>query len=229
MNLFETIKILAKKQGMTLLEVNDKAGLGKFSIYNWKTKTPKIDNIKKVAEVLNTNVNDLINYSSANTKIADNDNPNQIVNIYPAGGNPAKIKDPNEVISSSGNNYQVRVPIISSKIDSDNILSNETIIDYEDLTFNHKPNGFLFLFKMKNDAMVPTIPINSTLTVKLQSKVKNGEIAAVLIKNTVTIRRVRYINRTAFFIPDNRKYDLIIAKNKRTKIIGKVIHLDVNL
>lgn len=229
MSLFETIKILAKKQGMTLLEVNDKAGLGKFSIYNWKTKTPKIDNIKKVAEVLNTNVNDLINYSSANTKIADNDNPNQIVNIYPAGGNPAKIKDPNEIISSSDNNYQVRVPIISSKINSDNILSDETIIDYEDLTFNHKPNGFLFLFKMKNDAMVPTIPINSTLTVKLQSKVKNGEIAAVLIKNTVTIRRVRYINRTAFFIPDNRKYDLIIAKNKQTKIIGKVIHLDVNL
>lgn len=229
MSLFETIKILAKKQGMTLLEVNDKAGLGKFSIYNWKTKTPKIDNIKKVAEVLNTNVNDLINYSSANTKMADNNNPTQIVNIYPAGGNPAKIKDPNEIISNGDNNYQVRVPIISSKINSDNILSDETIIDYEDLTFNHKPNGFLFLFKMQDDSMAPTIPVNSTLTVKLQSKVNNDEIAAVLIKNTVTIRRVRYINRTAFFIPDNRKFDLTIAKNKRTKIIGKVIHLDVNL
>ena len=229
MSLFETIKILAKKQGMTLLEVNDKAGLGKFSIYNWKTKTPKIDNIKKVAEVLNTNVNDLINYSSANTKMADNNNPTQIVNIYPAGGNPAKIKDPNEIISNGDNNYQVRVPIISSKINSDNILSDETIIDYEDLTFNHKPNGFLFLFKMQDDSMAPTIPVNSTLTVKLQSKVNNDEIAAVLIRNTVTIRRVRYINKTAFFIPDNRKFDLTIAKNKRTKIIGKVIHLDVNL
>lgn len=229
MGLFETIQKLAKQRGMSLLEVNDKAGLGKSSIYNWKKTTPKIDSIKKVAEVLKINVNELISSSSINTEVPDTNTASQIVNIYPFGSNPAKIKDPNEVISSSGNNYQVRVPIISSKINSDNILSDETIIDYEDLTFNHKPNGFLFLFKMKNDAMVPTIPINSTLTVKLQSKVKNGEIAAVLIKNTVTIRRVRYINRTAFFIPDNRKYDLIIAKNKRTKIIGKVIHLDVNL
>lgn len=229
MGLFETIQKLAKQRGMSLLEVNDKAGLGKSSIYNWKKTTPKIDSIKKVAEVLKINVNELISSSSINTEVPDTNTASQIVNIYPFGSNPAKIKDPNEVISSSGNNYQVRVPIISSKINSDNILSDETIIDYEDLTFNHKPNGFLFLFKMKNDAMIPTIPVNSTLTVKLQSKVKNGEIAAVLIKNTVTIRRVRYINRTAFFIPDNRKYDLIIAKNKQTKIIGKVIHLDVNL
>lgn len=229
MGLFETIQKLAKQRGMSLLEVNDKAGLGKSSIYNWKKTTPKIDSIKKVAEVLKINVNELISSSSINTEVPDTNTASQIVNIYPFGSNPAKIKDPNEVISSSGNNYQVRVPIISSKINSDNILSDETIIDYEDLTFNHKPNGFLFLFKMKNDAMAPTIPINSTLTVKLQSKVKNGEIAAVLIKNTVTIRRVRYINRTAFFIPDNRKYDLIIAKNKQTKIIGKVIHLDINL
>lgn len=228
MSLFETIKILAKKQGMTLLQVNDRAGLGKYSIYNWKTKTPKIDSIKKVAEVLNTNVNDLINYSSDNPKTATNSNASQIVNIYPFGSNPAKIKDPNEVVSSSGNNYQVRVPIISSKIDSENILSNETIIDYKDLTFNHKPNGFLYILKMQDDSMIPTIPVNSNLTVKLQSKVKNDEIAAVLIKNTVTIRRVRYINQTAFFMPDNRNYDLAIAKNKQTKIIGKVIHLDVN-
>lgn len=229
MSLFETIKILAKKQGMTLLQVNDRAGLGKYSIYNWKTKTPKIDSIKKVAEVLNTNVNDLINYSSNNYKTATSSNASQVVNVYPFGTNPSQIKDPNEVVSSSGNNYQVRVPIISNKIDSDNIMSNETIIDYKDLTFKHKPNGFLYILKMQDDSMVPTIPVSSNLTVKLQSRVKNDEIAAVLIKNTVTIRRVKYINQTAFFMPDNRNYDLAIAKNKRTKIIGKVIHLDVNL
>ena len=228
MGLFETIQKLAKQRGMSLLEVNDKAGLGKSSIYNWKKTTPKIDSIKKVAEVLKINVNELISSSSINTEAPDTNTESQIVNIYPFGSNPAKIKDPNEVISSSGNNYQVRVPIISNHIDSDNILSNETIINYKDLTFNHKPDGFLYILKMQDDSMIPTIPVSSNLTVKLQSKVKNDEIAAVLIKNTVTIRRVRYINQTAFFMPDNRNYDLAIAKNKQTKIIGKVIHLDVN-
>ena len=229
MGLFETIRKLAKQRGMSLLEVNDKAGLGKSSIYNWKTTTPKIDSIRKVAKVLEINVNELVSSSSTNSKTVSNGNSSQIVNVYPYGSNPSQIKDPNEMVSSSGNNYQVRVPIIANKIDSENILSDETIIDYTDLTFKHKPNGFLYILKMQDDSMAPTIPVNSTLTVKLQSKVNNDEIAAVLIKNTVTIRRVRYINKTAFFIPDNRKFDLTIAKNKQTKIIGKVIHLDINL
>lgn len=228
MSLFETIKILAKKQGMTLLEVNDKAGLGKSSIYNWKTKTPKIDSISKVAEVLNTNVNDLINYSSLKTNVMDPNHASQIVNVYPIGKNPREIKDPNEVIFESGNNYQVRVPIIGNKINSDKIFSNDTVIDYKDLTFKHKPKGFLYLYQMTDNSMIPTIPINSFLTIRLQDKVENDEIAACLVKNTVTIRRVRFINKTAFFMPDNRNYDLVVAKNKQTKVIGKVIHLDVN-
>lgn len=77
-------------------------------------------------------------------------------------------------------------------------------------------------------AMLPGIPPNSVATVREQSIVKNGEIAAVLINNTVTIRRVKYINSTAFLMADNNDYDLIIADNKTAKIIGKLIHLDVN-
>ena len=228
MGLFDTIQKLAKQRGMSLLEVNDKAGLGKSSIYNWKTTTPKIDSIKKVAEVLKINVNELISSSSADTKIDIDKFSSQIVNVYPFGADPRKLKDPNEVISDSGNNYQVRVPIISNKINSDKIFSNDTVIDYKDLTFKHKPKGFLYLYQMTDNSMIPTIPINSFLTIRLQEKVKNDEIAACLVKNTVTIRRVRFINKTAFFMPDNREFDLIVAKNKQTKVIGKVIHLDVN-
>ena len=29
-------------------------------------------------------------------------------------------------------------------------------------------------------------------------------------------------------MPDNREFDLVVAKNKQTKVIGRVIHLDVN-
>ena len=54
MTVFERIKILAKKRGLSLVEINDKAGLGTRTIYHWKNKTPSIDNLKAVAKVLHT-------------------------------------------------------------------------------------------------------------------------------------------------------------------------------
>lgn len=54
MTVFERIKILAKKRGLSLVELNDKAGLGTRTIYHWKNKTPSIDNLKAVAKVLHT-------------------------------------------------------------------------------------------------------------------------------------------------------------------------------
>lgn len=38
MTTFERIKELAKKRGLSLIEVNDKAGLGTRTIYHWKKK-----------------------------------------------------------------------------------------------------------------------------------------------------------------------------------------------
>lgn len=51
---FERTKELAKKRKMSLLEVNDKAGLGKRSIYNWKNRKPGIMALGAVAKILHT-------------------------------------------------------------------------------------------------------------------------------------------------------------------------------
>lgn len=228
MTLFETIKKLAKKQGLSLLQVNEKAGLGKMSIYNWKNKTPSISALKKVAEVLNTTVNDLINESSRPAKQGINKKSGQVVNVYPLGSDPVKMQNPSMIIASSPVYYQIRIPVINNTIKGQKVLSKKNIIDYRDLTLTHRPSGTLFLFRITEKAMLPGIPPNSVATVREQSVVKNGEIAAVLINNTVTIRRVKYINSTAFLMADNNDYDLIIADNKIAKIIGKLIHLDVN-
>lgn len=60
MTTFELIKKLARKQGMTLAQLNEKAGLGKNSIYHWSTKTPSTDNLSKVADVLHVTVDYLL-------------------------------------------------------------------------------------------------------------------------------------------------------------------------
>lgn len=53
---FERIKKLAKNKKLSLVEVNDKAGLGTRSIYHWKDKMPNNNNLAAVAKVLGTTV-----------------------------------------------------------------------------------------------------------------------------------------------------------------------------
>ncbi|MCT4443524.1 MULTISPECIES: helix-turn-helix domain-containing protein [Lactiplantibacillus] len=56
----ERIKQISKKRGFSLTQVNDKANLGKNTIYSWKTKEPSINNLKAVADVLNVSVDYLL-------------------------------------------------------------------------------------------------------------------------------------------------------------------------
>lgn len=67
---FERAKELAKKNKMSLLEVNEKAGLGKRTIYNWKNRKPGSLALSSVAKVLHTSV-DYLSGSS------DDPNPHQ--------------------------------------------------------------------------------------------------------------------------------------------------------
>ena len=66
MTVLDRIKKVSKKRGFSLTQVNDKANLGKNTIYSWKTKEPSINNLKAVADVLNV---------SADYLLGNTDNP----------------------------------------------------------------------------------------------------------------------------------------------------------
>lgn len=68
MSTFERIKNLAKKNHLTLSEINDKAGLGTNSIYSWKTSTPGTESLKKVAKILNTSTDYLMGNTDDSTR-----------------------------------------------------------------------------------------------------------------------------------------------------------------
>ena len=68
MTIFERIKIIAKEKGMSLLEINSKAELGKNVIYGWKTKDPNTESLKKVADVLGVSTDYLLGNNNQNNK-----------------------------------------------------------------------------------------------------------------------------------------------------------------
>ncbi|HCM85996.1 MULTISPECIES: helix-turn-helix domain-containing protein [Enterococcus] len=50
MTTFERVKKLADKQKISIVELEEKLGFGRNSLYSWKTKTPNGDRLKKVAD-----------------------------------------------------------------------------------------------------------------------------------------------------------------------------------
>ena len=50
MTVFDRVKELAKKQGISIVELEEKLGFGRNSLYSWKKKTPNWDRLSKVAD-----------------------------------------------------------------------------------------------------------------------------------------------------------------------------------
>lgn len=58
--LFENVKELAKKKGMSVGGLEKAAGLSNGSISKWRVSSPTVDNLKAVAKVLNVKVDKLL-------------------------------------------------------------------------------------------------------------------------------------------------------------------------
>ena len=60
MNLYEKIKSIAEDKSISIPKLEEKVGLGNGAIGKWQTSTPKVDNLKKVADALGVSIEELI-------------------------------------------------------------------------------------------------------------------------------------------------------------------------
>ncbi|MFJ7756281.1 helix-turn-helix domain-containing protein [Peribacillus muralis] len=60
MTVFDRVKKLCEEQKITIVELEEKMGFGRNSLYSWKKKTPKGSNLLKVAEFFNTSTDYLL-------------------------------------------------------------------------------------------------------------------------------------------------------------------------
>lgn len=60
MTTFDRVKKLADGQKISIVELEEKLGFGKNSLYSWKTKTPNGDRLKKVADYFGTTTDFLL-------------------------------------------------------------------------------------------------------------------------------------------------------------------------
>lgn len=60
MNLYEVVKEKAESNGMTIASVEAKAGVANGTISGWKSGRPYAETLKKVADVLEVSIEELI-------------------------------------------------------------------------------------------------------------------------------------------------------------------------
>ena len=58
--LYDKIKALADKKGLSIYAVEKAVGLGNKTIRNWQTSSPSVANLKLVADYLGTTIDELM-------------------------------------------------------------------------------------------------------------------------------------------------------------------------
>lgn len=239
MTVFDNIKIIAKQHGLTLGEVNEKAGLGTRTIYRWKINEPTLANLSKVAKVLHVSVSELLDTdrdqkpddlqkTSAKTTKKNRNDMSQVISITPSG-NSNNLPEDDEPAEFGPVTYHVRIPVLGRIACGEPILAEQNIDCYRELSFAKKPEGTLFILKCKGKSMEPTIPDGAFVTVKVQPEVESGEMAAVLIGDEATVKRIEYHDSYIALNPDNKNYGTIkLNKENPGEILGKVVHMDVD-
>ncbi|WP_137597824.1 helix-turn-helix domain-containing protein [Paucilactobacillus kaifaensis] len=60
MTTFEIVKTLSEKQGVSIVELEEKLGFSRNSLYAWKKSKPSVDKLEKVADYFNVSTDYLL-------------------------------------------------------------------------------------------------------------------------------------------------------------------------
>lgn len=71
MELYDNVERLAKQRGLSFQEISKRANMGENSIYKWKTQTPSLKAVEKVANVLNVTVSELLGGETTKKDLID--------------------------------------------------------------------------------------------------------------------------------------------------------------
>lgn len=58
--IYDNVCRLAEKRGLTIQQLEKKAGVGNGVVCKWKTFTPRVKTLQKIADVLGVTVNTLL-------------------------------------------------------------------------------------------------------------------------------------------------------------------------
>lgn len=199
----DKIKTLRKSLGYSQEELAKIINVHQTAVSQWEQgrTTPDIETIKKLASLFNVSVDYLLDRSNAPANPID---PFTFANIQP-------IK-------------KHRIPLLGEIACGEPIFADE---DFEGLI--ESDIGADFALRCNGDSMTGArIMDGDIVLIKKQDMVENGQIAAVIIENEATLKRVMYFKEknTLILKPENPRYEDLIYTNdelNQIRILGKAV------
>lgn len=200
MSIGKRIKQRRKELGLSVEEVAKQLNKNRATVYRYESD--EIENmpttvLEPLAKVLKTTPAELMGWTSG-------ENLEMINGLHLIN----KIK---------------RIPILGTIACGKPILACETHKDYFMLD-NNLPDAD-YILRAKGDSMIDANIFDGDLVfIKKDACIENGNIAAVLIDDEATLKRVTWTETAIILMPCNRKYKPItLDKNKENQILGKMV------
>lgn len=199
MDIGDYIKMLRTSKGLSQEELGKIVGVQRAAVQKWeagKTQNLKRDTIKKLADFFEVNPANFI----------DVDKTFDVFSIPGVIPLPKTVKKPRLGVITCG----------------EPILAEENLEGYDEV-----PNDIEcdFTLKCKGDSMINArINDGDVVYIKQQSMVDSGQIAAVMIDNEATLKRVYIYDDKVVLQPENPKYQpfvFIKEEMNRIRILGK--------
>ena len=200
MTMGDRIHALRIDKGLTLEDIGRAAGVAKSTVRKWESgyiASIRTDKIQKVATALNTTLEYLLNGIEGQEIIYKNVEPLPQTNL---------------------------VPVIGDIACGAPIFAEESIEGYAELDTRIKAD---FALRCHGDSMINAHIFDGDLVfIRSQPDVENGEIAAVVINDEATLKRVyKYPNRIELR-PENPLFPVLQyedAELESIRIIGKAV------
>lgn len=203
----EKIKKMIGNTGMNLKAFSEKAGLPYTtlrSILERGVDKASINNILLICKALNIKVEDLEKDCCVEY------NPSTHINVK------------NRIVAEQNLDYcfSNKIPLVGDIACGTPILAEENIEQYYAIDSSIKAD---FCLKTKGKSMINAgIDENTIVFIKKQEEVENGQIAAVLINEEATLKRIYKTENSIILQSENPEF-LPIILTEDIKILGKLV------
>lgn len=218
MTLGDFIKVFRKNYDCSMEDFARRSGISKAYVsilernFNPSTKKaviPSLDTIKRVALATGVDFNDLLSALDSDQEVSLR-SENAESNSLPTNLIPMPQMD--------------KIPLIGTIACGSPILAEEHIEGYIDIPKHIQAD---FALSCKGDSMINArIFDGDVVYIRQQDTVENGEIAAVLIDDEATLKRVRLFDDHISLEPENPQYRPIVLWGEEmntVRILGKAV------
>lgn len=220
----EMLNYFRKEKGWTMEELGMKMGKTKSAVSRWVSGSnyPKVDDIEKLVQLFDTDVQTLV-FGGEETQdlpllsIYNELTPPRQQKVY----HYAEEQLDEQQLEEHSNIYMIhgRASAAGSAIEVDDNDARMNVVNSSTI-----PNGADEIVKITGDSMEPLIKKGSSVYIRHQPTIENGEIAIVRIEDIgVTCKKVYKNNKEVRLKSINTTYDDMVYQADEVTILGKVL------